>query len=527
MDSSLYKDQIPIRVKGQTTCIHHNGKQLDLYCEECHELACTKCLSTIHKKHHLCDLSEITPKKKEDIQNFIDKIENVDLVEIDQYITATDTQLKDNVSHFEKLSQQLKTQTNRFKQELDLLTAQTLCLYQQMEEDNTKLLQTYKQDLEIYSTQLKQQVQECRVVLQRGSDIQIYKIECDIQSPVTLPVKLTLCTASFTPNRNPQSQLEQALGKVRPSTPQRSKRTHPLFVFPVHSLMPRAKVLEEWYSSFHITSICPTTEGQVWTSSYSKTLTLLDRKGNVIQEVEHNTDIMDISLSSTTNTLWICDQKNNITELVSGRLVHRFSIREEALNICITASNHVIVGMAKHISKFTTEGELVLSTSTARTENPLVCIPWRISECPVTHNVAVVEWDIKDDDDDDDDVDDDGKHHVVVMDTDFKELFEYDGEVPHTYQPGGGPFYPYDVVYDSKGNLVIADCFNNRVLLISGLGEFLRIIHTDSYCNRAVGVDRDDDLWTVFWFENVKILHLDKPDTPDERDEQPCVILLP
>ncbi|XP_021363924.1 uncharacterized protein LOC110457140 [Mizuhopecten yessoensis] len=564
MATSLYKfkGQIPFRTKGQTTCLHHKGGQLDLYCKKCQELACIKCLSTVHNSHPLCGLSEIASEKKRDIHNFVDKTEKVDLVQIDQYITATDKQLKDKSSNFEKNSHQLKTQTNKLKEDLDLLTAQTLSFYQQMEAENTKLLETYKQDLEMYSTQLKQQVQECKMALQRGSDIQIYDTGCEIQSSFTLPVKPSLSTASFTPNLNPQSHLDQAFGEVNTScegqgqasrghdrsigssagqgqspfeqwsepkgrtpyiigvrrslprtsagpspsqqwserkertssTQQRSKGRKEVSS-PVYTLLSQTKVLGEWESPCLLYSVCPTTNGQVWTSYHnSDTLTLLDRKCNVTQEVKHNNRITDISLSPTTNTLWVCDEKNKITELVSGRLVHRFSTREEPRCICITASNHVIVGMMNNISKFSTKGKSVHNTSVGG--------PHRISECPFTQNVAVAAWysegDAK------------GKPHVVVMDTDFKELFVYDGEVPHTYQStsqsGCAPFKPQGVLYDSVGNLVIADRNNNRILLISGRGEFLRIIHTDDYCTEAVGVDREDVLWAVFGGYVIKLL---------------------
>ncbi|XP_021374703.1 uncharacterized protein LOC110464019 [Mizuhopecten yessoensis] len=536
MATSLNKGQIPFRVKGQTNCVHHKGGQLDLYCEECQQLACINCLSSVHQKHSLCSLSELTTQKKEDIQNFIDKSEKIDLVQIDQYITVTDTHLKDNAGNFEKLSHQLKTQTNKLKLDLDLLTAEILSLYQQIEEDNTKLLQSYKQDLEMYSTQLKNQVQECKKALQRGSDIQIYDTGCDIQSPVTIPVKPALGTASFSPNQNPQGDLKQAFGEVNisgqgqgqafqsrdrsvgtsaglfstqpqaklkiktPSTTQQRSNGRKEVTSPVDTLLSQTKMLGEWESLCGITSVCPTTDGQVWTSYFSsKTLTLLDRNGKVIQEVKHNTKIRDISLSPTTNTMWVCDWENHIIELVSGRLVHRFSYGEEPRCICITASNHVIVGMDKHISIFTTKGTLVHTTLAAGTWKPLVHAPYRISECPVTHNVAVADIDGGK-----------GKPCVVVMDTDFKVLFVYGGEVPLTYQPtsksGGKQFYPWGVVYDSVGNLVIADYNKKRVLLISGRGEFLRNIHRDNNIPRAVGVDKADVLWTVFGFNNVKLL---------------------
>ncbi|XP_021367316.1 uncharacterized protein LOC110459408 [Mizuhopecten yessoensis] len=537
MATSLYKAQIPFRIKGQTKCTYHKRRQLDLYCEECQVPVCIKCVSTVHKSHPLCDLSETTPQIKQDVQNFIDKTENVDLSQIDQYITFTEQHLKDNARNFDKLAHQLKTQTNKLKENLDLLIAQTLSVYHQMQEDNTKLLQTYKQDLEIFSTKLKQQLQECKIALQRGSDIQIYDAGSEIQSSVKLPIKPTLGTASFTPNLNPQSHLEQALGRIstsghfqgqdllghdrsigssagqRPSPTQQrseskgrsqiSKGRQKVFS-PVYALLSETKMLVEWKPQCVISSVCPSRDGQAWTSDCnSNTLTLLNRKGKVMRKVTHDYSIRDISLSPTTNTLWACDEDNNITELVSGQLLQRFRTSEKPRCICITASNNVIVGMAKQISKFTAKGKLVLSTLAVRTWEPIVCSPRRISECPVTHNIAVVDLQYTDDDGY-------GNPNVVVMDTDFKKRFVFDGEVPHTYQQtsqsGCEPFGPWSVVYDTVGNLVIGDRGNNRILLISGTGEFLRIIHTDDYWPLIVGVDREDVLWAVVDDYFVKLL---------------------
>ncbi|XP_021375185.1 uncharacterized protein LOC110464332 [Mizuhopecten yessoensis] len=207
--------QMPLRSKGQTRCIHHNGRQLEFYCEKCRELVCPKCLSSIHKSHPVCELSEITPQKEPDIKNFIDRTEKNDLVQIGKCITTTDTLLKDNTSTFEKLSRKLKMQTDKLKQELDMLTAQTLSLYHNMEEDNTKLIKKYKQDLEMHEKQLKQQIQECKAALKRGSHIQIYDTFCEIQYPTyRLPVKPVLGTANFTQNESPQDLLKKALGKI-------------------------------------------------------------------------------------------------------------------------------------------------------------------------------------------------------------------------------------------------------------------------------------------------------------------------
>ncbi|XP_021376628.1 E3 ubiquitin-protein ligase TRIM33-like [Mizuhopecten yessoensis] len=248
--------QIPIRIKGQTTCFHHKGRKLDLYCEKCQELACPKCPSSIHKGHFVCELSEISPQKEPDIKNFMDRTKKNNLVQIGKYITATDTLLKDNTSTFDKLSQQLKSQTDKLKQELDMLTSQTLSLYNKMKEENTNLIKKYKQDLEMYEKQLKQQIQEFKAAFQRGSHIQIYDAFCEILSPThSLPVKPVLGTANFTPKKCPQDYLKKALGKVstshdmgQPSKQKQQPGTKVKKAVTANKLLPQTNVVEEWKS---------------------------------------------------------------------------------------------------------------------------------------------------------------------------------------------------------------------------------------------------------------------------------------
>ncbi|XP_060065927.1 uncharacterized protein LOC132546236 [Ylistrum balloti] len=493
--------QTAIRPKYQTTCVHHKGKQLDLYCKKCQESICPTCITSIHKKHPVCEISDITSQKKRDIKNFIDKTEQNDLLQVKKYITSADTLLKENTSNFEKLSHKLKTQTDKLKQDLDLLTGQTLSIYKKIQDDNTKLIQKYKEDLEMYEHDLQQQIQECKRALQVDSHLEIYNTECEIYSSIHLPVKPVLGTASFTSNSNPHQHLQFALGEVVTSSQTSTDREQSVFAsgqsevtrkksVPKKKLRSKTKVLGKWVDLHGSGAVCPTTDRQVWTKS-DTTIILLNRKGEEIQKVSNRTYINDISLSPTSHTLWVCDWDNNIMELVSGQLINKFTTKEHPMCICATASNHIIVGMYKQLSKFTTQGQMVLTLMAARTGKPMVCSPFRISECQVTHNVAVIDFN--------NESDGGGGNSIAVMDTDFQELFVYRGDIPSTYKQtpktGSEPFNPFGVAYDSMGNLIIGDNDNCRVLLLSGGGEFLRIIYSDTDKIRAVGLDREDVLW--------------------------------
>ncbi|XP_069102082.1 tripartite motif-containing protein 2-like [Argopecten irradians] len=631
--------------KGATTCLQHKGRQLEFYCEKCQELACSKCVSTTHKGHLLCDISEIADQRTGDIRNFIDRIdqnelvqnrrkiasigvilrdndstfqklstqvkkqteklkrdldkltietlslytkmkegntkliqkyqedqdlygkhinqqmqacktvlqqgsslesmtfkleiadqrtryirdfidrtEQNELVQVHSYIVGAETLLKDNDSTFDQICNQLKTQTENLKKQLDNLLTETLSLYHKMKEDNAKLIQTYKQELKLYDEELKQQMRECKTILQQGSSLEIYDTECEIDPRLHLPMKPGLGTACFNPNENPQNHLQNAFGKViaidqihtsfdqeksvkspddqqQPSTQQQSKRSGEKLVT-VNTLLTETKVLEVWSSPCDISSICPITDDQAWTNDItSNTITLLDRKGAVKQKIMHEVWISGISFSPTTQRLWVCDNEQNILELESGQLTKRFSTKEQPRSICVTKTNHIIACMSNHITKYTTQGQIVLTTTMTGTVERMY---QKITECPITHNVAVsccnkyVGGDT---------------NRVVVMDTNFQELFVYRGEISSTYKQtpptGGRPFTPWDIVYDSQGNIIIANR-DNMLLLLTGEGKLLRILHTDTVWTSAVGIDREDVLWSVcgsdFTGYNVNIL---------------------
>ncbi|XP_069102273.1 uncharacterized protein [Argopecten irradians] len=513
---------IPVRLKRQTTCGPHKGRQLDFYCEQCQEPVCPKCVTSLHKGHLFCDLSEITPKKEEKIRQFLDRTASSELVEIEHYIASANTLLKENDSTFEILAKQLTSQTERLKQDLEKVTAETLSFYQKTKEDNAKLIQKYKQDLGMCSKQLKQQMEECKTALQQGSRIDIYDTECEVDFWLHLPVKPMLRTACFIPNRNPRNHLELALGTSVDSgqmstlrfedrsvssshgqgqsyTHQRPDETKKKVVISAKPLT-MTKVLEMWKSPFDIDFICPITDDQAWIG-YKDTLTLLDRKGKVIQEVTHKAYINDISLSPTTHRLWVCDRGNSILELVSGQLSVRFRTKYQPRCSCVTADNHIIIGMHKHVAKYTTQGQIVLTTEVTGTATPLVCSPWRITECPITNNVAVIDDSNKSDGGD-------GAQHVVVMDTELRELFMYRDDILNRYketpQTRGYLFDICAIVYDSQGNIILGDWVNDKIHILNGDGAVLRIIPTTGVW--AVGVSSQSDLWNVDIYNNVTLL---------------------
>ncbi|XP_069135394.1 uncharacterized protein [Argopecten irradians] len=513
--------------KDSLPCKYHEEYPLDLYCDQCNLSICIKCLPVEHQNHLVFVPDDINLKKK--VVNFIEKSEKIDIVSNRHDINATDTPLIENTKYFQEISQQIQTETNRLKEELDIQSAQALSHFKMTEEINAQSLQKYQMDMELFNAQLSQNVQQCRTAIQTGSSLDIYRANFGILSSVTHPVKPILINATFSPEEFRRSLVEKSFGvsiagqdqqppdqdstyirsPEQPSTSnlpqyysvqaeerQQTEKADDKVLSSVYTLLSETRVLNTWESPCFSASLCPTNDGKAWTSHhYLKVLTLLDRSGNLVQTMEHRVNIEDIYLSPEDKTLWACDIEHNVLKSVSGQLVNQFSTNEKPLCICITYCNNVLIGETGGISKYSSGGMLVR-------REPLVGLPNRMSECPVTRNIAVTDWSH-----------DDGEKKtgsVVVMNSDMQQLFAYDGTIPESFlqtpKTENLQFNPSAVVYDSAGNLAIGDHLNKQVLLISGLGNFLRIVHTDNNWVRAIGIDKEDTLWVVVLKREVRLL---------------------
>ncbi|XP_021361504.1 uncharacterized protein LOC110455618 [Mizuhopecten yessoensis] len=206
--------QIPIRVKGQNSCMYHHGKSSVLFCENCQDVACTECTSSIHSGHDFLTLSNVSAKKKKKLQKLIGKNETNGLPSIRKSIKSIDAEIKETEATFESLAADVTKQRDKLKRKIDFLADQTLAVYEKLKIENVTLLKDYKIEHENQFAMLKSQIEECRTLIQTGDDITVYDSDANIESPVALPVKPTLNTASFSANLMPLDNLKHAFGTV-------------------------------------------------------------------------------------------------------------------------------------------------------------------------------------------------------------------------------------------------------------------------------------------------------------------------
>lgn len=208
--------------------------------------------------------------------------------------------------------------------------------------------------------------------------------------------------------------------------------------------------------------------------------------------------------------LWLCSSENlSVWECCtctsSETPVLRFKTELSPRSLCATMDGHIIVGMDQILTKFTKEGKPLFSTKDFQVgNNSLVYSPSKITECPVTQNIAVLDrnWSVEEQQ---------YRSYILVMDLEFQEVFRYKGQgvAPNhrqSFRRGQYRFDPVDIKYDSIGNLVIGDRQgrNLQLFLINGEGQLTNLLHTDTLPTQALGIERRNILWAAFSDYNKK-----------------------
>ncbi|XP_021349587.1 uncharacterized protein LOC110447922 [Mizuhopecten yessoensis] len=469
--------QVVFRPLGQTTCVYHKGEILEWFCETCPDAICKKCIPTIHRGHNFEELSEVTPQNKSQIQKFIEHTRQNEILQLHQEINSNQESLKNHSSHCKGVAQEVKKQGERYKKDVDSFIAQMLLKLKKLEDENSNLLRNYQTDLENKLEDLEGKVEKYEETTRTGTDIQMFDsvISCQRLTHVTSPAKPTLGTVQFYPNSLTNELMEQAIGKVGLT---RSDE------IPGPS-EDQISVVREWEAPCNTRCICPIEDDDgAWTCDYSNMLTYLTSQGKTKQQIKSPVPVIDICVSPKTQNLWACSNiDNRVIELVSGKFTGRFYTLDKVRSICVTKCDEVLVGMKCKIEKYTTEGKLHSTITTAWS-------PRRIVQCPVSENIAVV---------DRDDAGDGGKGnpHIIVMDKNLRKSFQY-GRPEHASRTGRRPFDPIDVAYDTRGCLVVGDCENGCLHLLSGKGQYLKLLHTATEGAWPVGVASDGLLWARF-----------------------------
>ncbi|XP_033729375.1 uncharacterized protein LOC117318506 [Pecten maximus] len=265
----------------------------------------------------------------------------------------------------------------------------------------------------------------------------------------------------------------------------------------IYDLLDSPNIINQIPYKNDVTTICPTSDGGAWLNNYKSTkIHQINNKGDVIQQIEYDTYITDISLNPRTGRVWYCGYDETVGEIsASNKIVRSFATKGIPYSLCVAIGNRLLVGTlggkGSDIVMYTNNGEVLRRISLEELKQKTVLC---ITECSVTGNIAVAVGESVA-----------RGSSVVVYNSEFQPLFRYRGEgrqlqrapdpsnpYPDVYH---NKFNPYTVLYDSKGNIAVVDRRRDTIELLSGGGKYIKTLHTNKRGQGAIGIQKGDVLW--------------------------------
>ncbi|XP_033741883.1 uncharacterized protein LOC117328460 [Pecten maximus] len=488
---SVFRAQIPIRVKGNVSCANHHGTEVSLCCRQCSELACIRCIASVHDGHVLDSLSEVIATKKGNIQSFIVRTEQNDVINLKTEVGSIAQKLEENESKFQLHQNELEKQGNQLKDAIDIIIKKSISSCTELKRENEKRLNKYKNDLETRMTDLTELVQKCRDTIESDCDVEIFDTEKELDMSPT--VALNLCNMNFTPNMQPQGYLDLAMGRI-------TAVGYQLNAFNVNedddaqSSMKTLKEVTQRKAPYNVSAICANKAQGAWicSSEVSSVYQLNDSIWRCGKE-DCKVRVNDIGISPVTGNLWASSEENNaIIEIqTQGSAVNRFTTTSSPRCLCVTRDSRVIVGMARKLVCCDAHGDILL--------NKIVSTPTKVASCSTSGNLAVVELDFPEHEGK-------GKPHILVLDKVFKECYRFyndrEGKGMNPESSALNTFRPSDIVFDSAGNLLVGDYGNKSILILDTTGEVVKSIYSDSWHVVAMSINSEDSVWAVFRYRD-------------------------
>ncbi|OWF51782.1 uncharacterized protein LOC110448629 [Mizuhopecten yessoensis] len=515
---SILRAQYHIRNKGSSRCPDHRDNDVVLLCQTCNVLICTSCSITSHKSHidSFLEISKIRNQHQNSLQDFVNEAEKIKIPKLNDQIISAREELSACQPKYKNISDNIKKQRDECRLELDKIMEDNLAICDKMERAETHLLHGHIVNLEVRLDTLVKLSSDCKQTLQTGNAVLVYDTVVDIKDrDFDIPQTTNTDMTEFTPGKDRQSHLEQAMGKWK--TPEHLKTelatsgcsNQGPVVIPklfeskgmqreiLFKLCDSLTVISKFLYPFSITSICPTNEGRAWLSDWAtNTVKLINNKGQLVQKIQHNSDIQQISLDPATGRMWFCcTEEKTIHELsTSSTPVTRFTTKGLPFSLCVINDGQIVVGESGvkvcKLVMYTADGR-VLHTATVEASGfgPV----WSITQCAVTGNIAVASTTQISGDSSNPE-----RSQLVVYNPTLQHLFQYRGEGIKEQEEAISPerFDPGIVVYDSKGNIVVTDRTRHTIELISGTGTYIKTLHVNKEQLGVIGIQRGNVLWT-------------------------------
>jgi len=529
------------RSNGSSECSYHKDEDVSYVCVNCDwVLVCQKCVTEFHQGHSMADLDKVIPKKAKTIKKFIKKCEGTFIPKLDNDIQSIHDKLHENSTKIQKIVSDIKEHGESLKAQIDAVTKTMVTRCKDLHQENRSNMMTYKTEILTLHDITENKLQEYKQVLESGNKFLVYDFEQELPSPdnAEFPDAPILFLADFTPGITfPDQDLEHVFGAITirdemcreasfdqmPSEEKGIVTSDDLIVnFPFEKQQSTSRstsykesspeepesggneepepsevgdILYEFQSPHAIDSIsCKQFKNTcVLLEKGSKQVDFINEAGTVKHTVMSKAVIHDICISPVTARLWICTNDSVIEKAPANIPALKLRPGNDLCSICVTASDHIIVGSPLKVLIYNLEGK-----KRCKTKPGLIAYPVKLAACSKTNRLAVV---------DSDTTDFGGKDepHVKVLSPALEMLFKFTGETilqrETTHNDNkitSCSIDPRDVCFDSVGNLLMAEAAGCSIHILNTSGKFIRTFYTDNLPPVAIHLQMNKKLWVGF-----------------------------
>lgn len=524
------------RENGDLLCPHHRGKEVIFICKGdfcAGQLICSKCTTTIHRGHKHTALDELVAMRtRRRISGFIDDAEKKEQAKLKGQMRYVEEKIDEKRKLFPHVVHKIRQHGEHLKHEIEAIINKFIAMCGRLETETMDAIHGYKKQIFKMYAELNALVYECKKTLRSGSYVQLYDTDRKCTLAVQLPQFPIMRHLDFEPLETPDELLEHSFGtmlvktdygpNVREPTNVSMARTEDTAVTDDREndfddeddrrstrsqLLEETEVVCEFNYPYDISKVCPISD-HAWVSYWERPeILLMNQRGKVKTKYVVDFEVWDISVSRITNNVWMCCRQDcsirELTTTLAKTPRKRFNTGKEPWCFVVTDDNKVVVGMTQDVTQFNLEGRVLNVATVDKYGKRIVISPRSLTECPVTRNIAVADFDMVTDEGE-------GKPRVVVLDHHLNHVFSYrkkTKKLPKDTILELSRFNPWGITYDSNGDIVIADFNNDCILLISGKGQFLKTLLLDVHNSPiALGIQTDNLLWVIFDYHDMKVL---------------------
>lgn len=352
-------------------CPYHTGKSLTYVCEDCSStqqpLACTECVTTIHKGHYLDLLATRVIERKGTLLKHIEFLEDV-CGHIDDEEEQITLKIFQNEQETKSVLAAININENENNRLIDEITEGKVARCLATRKHNVDILLRYRSQIQSQKTNVDSYLSKCKSTCTQGSDIEVLKMRSDTSLPA-LPVspKLSSLALKTCTDGNDQIKLlcghlsikgvDDMLERAMPTTVKETPQLqHKIKKGGIHLKLKSKAACE---SVPHGLRASP--NGSFWIRSEDKrSIRRLSESGWVLHSLDCLVTITDLCVCPVTGRAWISGEDHSIREaMLPHTIVLRFFVKQLPTAICVTRKETLIVGTKDDIKMYTMKGELM------------------------------------------------------------------------------------------------------------------------------------------------------------------------